>query len=207
MKNEQNRLIYRRWAPFYDQVIGRWSGLNRARRRSISLAHLHPGERVLFVGVGTGLDLPLLSVDLEVTGVDLSSSMLERAHLRGGKHPSLRLLKMNAETLAFPDGSFDVAFLHLILSVVEQPQQALSEAIRVLRPEGRCLILDKFTPVHQRPSKLRRFLNLWTTRLGTDIERSWEPWIEGLPVEEKYVESAWLRGSYQIICLRKKPQG
>jgi len=207
MNNDQNLLIYRRWAPFYDQVIGRWSGLNRARRRSIALADLCSGERVLFVGVGTGLDLPLVPGDLKITGVDLSPAMLARARLRAKNHPSIRLFRMNAETLAFPDESFDATFLHLILSVVERPKQALSEAVRVLRPGGRCLILDKFAPVHQRPSGIRRFLNRWSTRLGTDIERSWEPWVEGLPVEKEHEEAVLLRGSYRIIRLRKKPQG
>lgn len=87
MNNEQNLLIYRRWVPFYNQVIGRWSGLNRARRRSMSIADLRLGERVLFVGVGTGLDLPFLPEDLEVTGVDISPEMLERARLIAENRP------------------------------------------------------------------------------------------------------------------------
>lgn len=206
MNNEKNLVIYRRWAPFYDRVIGRWSGLNRARRRSISFAGLRPGERVLFVGVGTGLDLPILPEDLEVTGVDLSPEMLERAKLRANRRSPVRLLRMNAETLEFPEGIFDAVFLHLILSVVERPRQALAEAVRVLRPGGRCLILDKFAPVHRRPSKIRRLMNRWTTRLGTDIQRSWEPWAEGLPVVKELEEAALFRGSYRIICLRKNAE-
>ena len=204
MNNDRNLLIYRRWAPFYDQVIGRWPGLNRARRRFLSIAGLRPGERALFVGVGTGLDLPLVPEDLEVVGVDLSPEMLERAKLMAKNRPSIRLLRMNAENLAFPEGSFDAVFLHLILSVVEHPRRALAEAVRVLRPGGRCLILDKFAPVHRRPSGIRRLLNRVATRLGTDIERSWEPWAEGLPVVKEREEAALLGGSYRIICLRKR---
>lgn len=81
---------------------------------------------------------------------------------------------MNAETLAFPEGIFDEVFLHRVLSVVERPQQALVEAVRILRSGGRCLILDKFAPVHRRLLGIRRFLNRWTPRLGTDMERSWD---------------------------------
>jgi len=125
MNNDRNLLIYRRWAPFYDQVIGRWPGLNRARRRFLSIAGLRPGERALFVGVGTGLDLPLVPEDLEVVGVDLSPEILERAKLMAKNRPSIRLLRMNAENLVFPEGSFDAVFLHLILSVVEHPRGPL----------------------------------------------------------------------------------
>jgi phosphatidylethanolamine/phosphatidyl-N-methylethanolamine N-methyltransferase len=120
------------------------------------------------------LDIPFVPEDLDVTGLDPSPAMLEQARLEAKNLPSIRLLRMN-EDLALPAGIFVAVFLHLFLSVVELPRQALAEA-------GRCLILDKFSPVHRRPSGVRRLLNRVATRLGTDIEQAWEPWAEDLPV-------------------------
>lgn len=206
MNNKQNARIYRRWAPIYDRIVGRWAGLNRARERSFALAGFRSGERVLLIGVGTGLDLPLLPREVEVTGVDLSPEMLDKARSKAGDR-SVRLFPMNAERLTFREETFDVTVLHLILSVVENPRQALAEAVRVLRPGGRMLILDKFVPNRKRPSWFRRILNHLTRRLGTDINRSWESWVEGLPVQVRRDEPAWLGGSYRIILLEKTPQG
>ena len=68
----------RRWdfiAPYYDRFIG----FLPQRRRSLELARIQPGERVLVCGCGTGLDLPLLPRGIEIDAVDLSPRMIEQA--------------------------------------------------------------------------------------------------------------------------------
>src|SRR5690606_5250648 len=115
------RSSYARWAPIYDRTFG--SVTNHGRRRAVGVLNA-VGGRVLEVGVGTGLALPLYAPGLDVTGVDYSPRMLGKAAARvralglGGR-ASLR--QMDARDLAFPDASFDgIAAMH-VLSVVPEP--------------------------------------------------------------------------------------
>ena len=80
--NALNRTRYTLWAPFYDLVVG----FGRQRRRSLGLLDLRLGERLLIVGAGTGLDLPLVAQGIEVMATDLTPAMLARAgrHRRPG---------------------------------------------------------------------------------------------------------------------------
>lgn len=106
-----------------------------------------PGERVLEVGVGTGLALPRYRPEKRVTGIDLSAEMLAHARRRASE---LRLsnvdglLEMDAEAMAFCDGSFDIAVAMFVASVVPQPRRLLAEMRRVVRPGGTLLFVNHF---------------------------------------------------------------
>ncbi|BCU80981.1 SAM-dependent methyltransferase [Polycladomyces abyssicola] len=201
MNNEKNRQIYRMWAPFYDWVLqNRW--FRSARRKVVEQAHLQPGENVLLVGVGTGLDFAYLPESVRVTGIDLSPEMLEQARKKASRHV-IHLQQMNAEALAFPDETFDAVFFNLILSVVEDPRKALMEGIRVLKGSGRILIFDKFRHSEASPSWVSQTLNILTRRLGTDVNRSFERIADGMPVYVVKDEPSLFRGKYRIIELRK----
>ncbi|OYU17936.1 MAG: SAM-dependent methyltransferase [Rhodobacteraceae bacterium PARR1] len=138
------RRSYARWAPIYDMSFGWVTG--RGRRRAVSVLNAL-GGRVLEVGVGTGLSLPQYGAGVEVTGIDASAQMLEKAQEKvtelGLSHvKALRV--MDARALDFPDGSFDhIAAMH-IMSVVPEPERVMDEMARVLRPGGTVLIISHF---------------------------------------------------------------
>jgi phosphatidylethanolamine/phosphatidyl-N-methylethanolamine N-methyltransferase len=161
-KNENNAAKYRRLSPVYD-----WAARNRLferpRARMFELAAIQPTDRVLVVGVGTGLDLSHMPDGADVTGIDPSPAMLARAEGRARKG-KLTLRLMNAEQLAFAAASFDVVVMSCILTVVEDPQQTLAEAARVLRPGGALWIMSKFC--ESTPGLLRRAFNWFTTSVG-----------------------------------------
>jgi phosphatidylethanolamine/phosphatidyl-N-methylethanolamine N-methyltransferase len=71
-----NRLRYAVWAPVYDAIV-RAAGFDAARRLSIDRLRLAPGDRVLMVGAGTGLDLAFVSSNVHVTAIDITPSMLQ----------------------------------------------------------------------------------------------------------------------------------
>jgi phosphatidylethanolamine/phosphatidyl-N-methylethanolamine N-methyltransferase len=139
------RDAYRRWAGVYDTVFGGVSGFGR--RRAVAAVNRLAGPRVLEVGVGTGLALPLYRRDLQVVGIDLSREMLEKAKERveserlgnvGG------LLEMDAERMAFADGSFDIAVAMFTASVVPDARKLFAEMSRVVRPGGHLLFVNHF---------------------------------------------------------------
>lgn len=130
----------------YDGILGSCGGGLRARAAE-ALA-LRGDERLLIVGVGSGLELAALPRNTRGVGVDLSGRMLERARRRraqlGMKNLDLRL--MDARTLDFPDESFDAIYLPLIVTVVEDGARVLSEAARVAAGGGRIVVADRFWP-------------------------------------------------------------
>lgn len=139
------REAYRRWAGIYDTVFGGVSGFGR--RRAVAAVNRLAGPRVLEVGVGTGLALPLYRRDLQVVGIDLSRHMLEIAKQRveTEKLSNVRgLLEMDAERMAFADGSFDIAVAMFTASVVPDAKRLFAEMSRVVRPGGHLLFVNHF---------------------------------------------------------------
>lgn len=204
MTPEGNRVIYGDggWAPLYDRLVERVS--RDGRTRSIAAAQLQAGERVLLVGVGTGLDLPLLPTGVTAVGVDLSPAMMARAEARlplPGR--AIQLILGDAQDLPVATASFDVAVLHLILSVVPDGRLALAEALRAVRPGGRLAVYDKFLADDARPSWLRRAANVITTRFGTDINRHLGDLTRAQPCTVELDEPSALGGLYRVIRLRR----
>lgn len=139
------REAYRRWAGVYDTVFGGVSGFGR--RRAVAAVNRLAGPRVLEVGVGTGLALPLYRRDLQVVGIDLSREMLEKAQRRvtDERLSNVRgLLEMDAEHMAFADASFDIAVAMFTASVVPDAKRLFAEMSRVVRPGGHLLFVNHF---------------------------------------------------------------
>lgn len=146
---EAVRAAYRRQASFYDAAFGRIS--RAARLRAIGVINALDGTRVLEVGVGTGLALPLYAHTKRVTGIDLSADMLDRARDRvaaeGLTHVAA-LLEQDAEATTFADASFDIAASMFVASVVPHPRLLLAELRRVVRPGGHILFVNHFVAEH-----------------------------------------------------------
>ncbi|MGR3803750.1 class I SAM-dependent methyltransferase [Marinibacterium profundimaris] len=135
---------YARWAPVYDQTFG--AVTQSGRRAAVGLINQGEGS-VLEVGVGTGLALDGYAPHLDVTGIDFSQDMLDKAQERVEKkdlsHVS-ELRQMDARRLDFPDDHFDsVAAMH-VLSVVPEPERVMSEIARVCKPGGKVVITNHF---------------------------------------------------------------
>ena len=135
---------YARWAPIYDATFGNFT--TAGRRRAVRLINERPG-RILEVGVGTGLSLPLYDPACRVTGIDFSADMLakarEKAEERSLSHVEA-LRRMDARQLDFADNSFDtIAAMH-VLSVVPEPERVMAEIARVCKPGGRIVITNHF---------------------------------------------------------------
>lgn len=201
MKNISNQTKYKILAPVYDLFMGSRLFLN-ARKKAFGNIQFKVNDRVLLVGVGTGQDLRLLPDDINIVGIDISEEMLALASEKG-PNAETQLIQMNAEQLDFKNESFDVVVLHLILSVVEHPNQALKEALRVVKRDGRTLIFDKFLPEDQKPSMFRKLFNILSTTIGTDINRKFGEINQGVPFRTISDERSIFYGGYRIIVLAK----
>lgn len=202
MTNRWNRLIYRLWAPIYDSTVNLI--FLPGRRRALELLNLQAGERVLIIGVGTGADLPLLPAGVKATGIDLSPEMLAKARLKlDGCAASVELIEGDAQNLLVKPASFDAVILNLILSVIPDPQACLKSAFSALKPGGRAAIFDKFLPEGLPVSPIRKFINLFSTLLGTDINRSLSEMMRGCPCRIAHEEPSIGSGMYRVILLKK----
>ncbi|MEL5849729.1 MAG: class I SAM-dependent methyltransferase [Candidatus Igneacidithiobacillus chanchocoensis] len=151
MSKRSLQRAYDLWAPIYDRAV---VGFSRGPRAANIAEIPSTAKTILVVGVGTGLDLPLLPPQALSVALDISWAMLSRARNRA---VTAQLLQADAENLPMASATCDVVLLHLILAVVPHAEQALAEASRVLRPGGTLLIFDKFLRPGQR-APLRRLL-------------------------------------------------
>jgi phosphatidylethanolamine/phosphatidyl-N-methylethanolamine N-methyltransferase len=136
--------VYETFAKFYDLI---YSWLFQLSHRKIARAASAGGDRILEIGAGTGLVLRHYRADSEVIAADLSIHMLRKAqekvrrlnltHVKG-------VTAMDACAMGFPDAVFDVVSVPFVITLVPDPEKALDEITRVLRPGGEIVIISRF---------------------------------------------------------------
>ena len=136
---------YKRYARFYDVCFG--AVFQPGRRAIVDRMNCGPGERILEVGVGTGLSLPLYPQNVSVVGIDISSHMLDQARVRQarcGLENAVELMVMDAERMGFKDDSFDKVVAMYVASVVPDPDRLVDEMRRVCKPGGQIYMVNHF---------------------------------------------------------------
>jgi phosphatidylethanolamine/phosphatidyl-N-methylethanolamine N-methyltransferase len=173
MNNSWNAIVYKVWAPIYDRIFNAGPFL-RARERLFTDVPFRPGDRILFVGVGTGADIERLPYEkLNVTAIDFSDDMLQKA-IQKFKGSAIEFQRMDAQELQFPSNSFDYVIGSLILSVVPDSRRAFGEMARVCRKNGTILVFDKFAEPGRGLSAPKKLVRHLIKLLGTDIGISFE---------------------------------
>jgi phosphatidylethanolamine/phosphatidyl-N-methylethanolamine N-methyltransferase len=166
---DENAVVaaYARWAPVYDPIFGVITG--RAIRATMRRLNALPAGRVLEVGVGTGIALPLYKPEHRVSGIDLSPAMLKLAEKRVaarrlGNVESIQ--EMDAANLGFPDAAFDVAVAMFVMSVVPDPRRVLDEMHRVVKPGGTIVTVNHFKADKGFRAGVERWLAKYGAKLG-----------------------------------------
>lgn len=144
----------RDWAlPFYDPFVS-LLGINKVRRALFDVAALHPTDRVLDIGCGTGtmaILIKQLYPDVHVCGLDPDARALARAKRKAARSAtSIQFDQGFSDKLPYSDGSFDHVFSSFMFHHVpaDQKESTLCEVRRVLKPDGSFLLVDFAGPEH-----------------------------------------------------------
>lgn len=166
VENDFVAKVYENIAWFYDYTFG--PTLHPGRLQALQRMGIKAGDRVLEVGVGTGINATLYPRDCAVTGIDLSDSMLEKARERVARNgiTNVRLLEMDAADIKFADNSFDIVYAPYLISVVPDPVAVVREMCRVCRPGGRIILLNHFMSPNPLLAWAERLISPFTVHIG-----------------------------------------
>jgi len=158
--------VYEKLANVYDLTFG--PTLHPGRLVALEGMGIKPDDRILEVGIGTGINAPLYPRNCHVTGIDFSASMLEKARERIERKGvrNVQLFEMDAANLVFPDNSFDIVYAPYVISVVPDPVQVVREMRRVCRPGGKFIVLNHFRSPNRLLAKVERAISPFTVHIG-----------------------------------------
>ena len=161
---KDTNIAYKIYAPVYDRVFA--PSFAEGHTRMVEALDAQPGERVLEVGVGTGISLRHYVAGVRVDALDFSAAMLKKARKKidkGEVAAEVTLHQMDAHKLEFDDGTFDHAVVAHAIAVVAEPEVVLREMMRVTRPGGKLVVVNHYK---DDPGKLWRAWNPVRRKLG-----------------------------------------
>ena len=202
---EQTERVYSNYAGVYDRLFGRV--FQASRETVIRNLSFSPGERVLEVGVGTGLCLPLYPPHCDLTAIDLSEAMLEKAAQRVTEQnlANVKLLRMDAADMQFADNSFDAVIAAYVVTAVPDYRKLMSEMVRVSRPGGRLVLLNHFTQDSALVAAVEKAISPICVRMGFRTDLSVDEVIDGWPLIKERDERVKPLGMWHVVeCVNNK---
>ena len=186
MQESSTRLIYDFHSRFYDATFGRL--VKRRIARAISHMNIADTDRVLDLGIGTGVSLNYYPDRGQVIGVDLSAGMLREARHKIEERGlrNAHVFQANALQLPFADSTFDHVFLSHVISVVSDPIQLIREAQRVAKSDARIVIVNHFQSTNRFIALFEKWLCPLCTKLGWRSDLALQDLIRGTGVEIDY---------------------
>jgi len=186
-------------SPVYDFLFDKV--FYPGRVAAIKLLEAKPGDRILEVGVGTGLNLPLYPRDCDVTGVDISEGMLRKAEerVRTLGMDRAKLMVMDGSRLQFPDNSFDRVIATYVISAVPDPVKTLLEMRRVCKPSGHLVILNHFKSENPVIGMFEKILAPVCTKIGFDTELKLMPLLERVALAPEQMHRVNLMNGWRLV--------
>jgi ubiquinone/menaquinone biosynthesis C-methylase UbiE len=162
-------------------------------------------KKIIEIGVGTGKNISYYPAGVQITAIDLSEQMLRRAKRRAADlDKTAELLLMDAQNMQFPDGSFETAVATFVFCSVPNPVLGLSEIERVLRPNGKVVLLEHMRPESPWLGKIFDLLNPVVVRLwGANINRRTVENIRKTGLRVERVQDLAAYGMVKLIIARK----
>jgi phosphatidylethanolamine/phosphatidyl-N-methylethanolamine N-methyltransferase len=191
----------------YDIVFG--PVFHPGRKEAVRVANDRPGQRILEVGVGTGLSLPYFRRDSEVTGIDVSAEMLEKARLRVAREQLTHvkaLHVMDAEHMEFEENSFDAVLALYVASVVPDPARFGAEMRRVCIPGGTIVLVNHFTSENWALRFMEKRLAHLARHIGFHADFPLETFLRDSKLSPREIRPSNLFGYWRLLrCINEKP--
>jgi phosphatidylethanolamine/phosphatidyl-N-methylethanolamine N-methyltransferase len=203
VENDFVEAVYDKIAKVYDLTFG--PTLHPGRLQAIQRMDIQSAERVLEVGVGTGINLSLYPKNCTVTGIDFSGPMLEIARERAARKEiqNVRLLQMDAADLKFADDSFDIVYAPYLISVVPDPVKVAQEMRRVCRPGGRIIVLNHFLSPHPILSRIERLISPFTIHIGFKADLDLPAFLAQADLQPQSIEKVNIPKLWSLVTTVK----
>lgn len=166
------------------------------------------GKKILEVGVGTGKNLEFYSTDKEVTGIDFSEKMLEKAKNKSKDKDHVTLMEMDAENMTFEDNTFDTVVTSCVFCSVPDPVKGLKEIRRVCKNGGKVIMLEHMRSNKPVVGKIMDRINFIPLHIwGANINRQTLKNLQeaGFNKEDTTYKNVW-SDVVKIIEIRNKPE-
>jgi phosphatidylethanolamine/phosphatidyl-N-methylethanolamine N-methyltransferase len=186
MQESSTKKIYDVHAMFYDATFGRL--VKRRIARAINHMNIADDDRVLDLGIGTGVSLNSYPRRGHNFGIDLSGGMLRKARekVRELGLSNTTVFQANALQLPFADSTFDHVFISHVISVVSDPYRLIQEAQRVAKEGARIVIVNHFQSTNRFIALLEKWACPLCTKLGWRSDLALQDLIRRTGVEIDY---------------------
>ncbi len=206
MKKNKISKVYNSYAAFYDIIFNKV--LDQGRKKAIGIMDFLDGEKILEIGIGTGLSLRHYpqNIPLSITGIDISEKMLAKAKKRQKKYPNINLTlhHMNAESTTYDNSVFDKIVIMYVYSVTPSPEKLLSEALRLCTDEGSIYIVNHFSNYTNKGlSFFEKMLSSMSNTIGFSSDFSYQKYIVDNNVIMESIKSANIFSLSKVIHLKK----
>ncbi len=189
MELDSIKKIYAGYSSVYDALFKRF--FYPRIKHAINYMDIKPGDRILDVGVGTGLSLSVFPRYCSVVGIDLSTEMLRKAKQKIDENrlDNIKVMSMDAMSVGFRDDSFDKVFISHVVSVVPDPYKVMQEVKRVCRKGGQVVIVNHFKSKNRLVETVEKIINPVCKKIGWRSDLCLNEFIDksGLNVKEKYM--------------------
>jgi len=191
----------------YDFVFG--PVFHPGRKEAVRVANDRPAQRILEVGVGTGLSLPYFRRDSQVTGIDISEEMLAKARRRVEREKLdhvQALHVMDAEHLEFEENSFDAVLALYVASVVPSTARFAAEMRRVCIPGGTIVLVNHFTSENWALRWMERRLAHLARHIGFHADFPLDAFLQDSRLSAREIRPSNLFGYWRLLrCINEKP--
>lgn len=203
LHSDKVKKIYDFYSDFYDFLFS-WI-LNPHLQYAISQQNFKEGQKILEIGIGTGTSLNKYPPFCNITGIDISSGMLEKARKRVKKLnlKNVELKVMDTTNLEFFDRTFDYVIAAFVISVCQHPERMLDEMLRVLKDDGKIILVNHFASESKIINSFEKILNPITKKIGWRMDLSLNTLLrrDGVRLENK--TKIFLFSPWTTVILRK----
>ncbi|MGO1712446.1 MAG: class I SAM-dependent methyltransferase [Senegalia sp. (in: firmicutes)] len=203
--NEKIKKRYNRISKIYDLMERPMENMSMGEWREELIKRIE-GKNVLEVGVGTGKNLSYYPDNLNVTAIDFSPNMLEKARARVKNKKNIKLIEMDAQKMDFADNTFDTVVTSCVFCSVPDPIKGLKEIRRVCKDDGKVIMLEHMRSENEIVGKFMDIINFIPLNIwGANINRRTIENLKkaGFKKEDTHYQDIW-SDIVRLIEIRNK---